>query len=70
MRITYDPKADAMYIYVREAKVARTEEMEPGVMRDLDDQGQVIGVEVLSVRQRIDKRADGWTVHVPAAQAG
>jgi hypothetical protein len=39
-------------------------------MRDLDDAGQVIGVEMLSVRRRFERRADGWTVHVPTAQAG
>lgn len=54
MRITYDPAADAMYLYLTEhaAKgpdVARTEEAAAGVMLDLDSESRVIGIEILSV---------------------
>jgi len=57
MRVTYDPAADAMYLYLMEGateepKVARTEEVAAGVMLDFDGEGQVIGVEVLSVSRR------------------
>jgi uncharacterized protein YuzE len=53
MRMTYDPAADAMYLYLTEraegAEVARTEEAAPGLMLDFDSDGQVIGIEMLSV---------------------
>jgi uncharacterized protein YuzE len=56
MRMTYDPAADAMYLYLtgRSAegvKVARTEEAAPGLMLDFDSNGRVIGTELLSVSQ-------------------
>ncbi len=57
MRMTYDPMADAMYLYLTERspgapEVARTQEVAEGLMLDLDDAGQVIGIEVLAVSKR------------------
>lgn len=53
MRIEYDPQADALYIAVQEQiYVDRSREIEPGVVVDLDNQGRVIGFEVLSVSRR------------------
>jgi uncharacterized protein YuzE len=54
MRVTYDPKADAMYLYLVERapgmfEVARTEEVTTGVMFDFDGENRVIGIEILSV---------------------
>ena len=51
---TYDPEADALYVYLasRDAKALDTREVAPGVMLDFDASGQVIGIEVLSVRAR------------------
>ena len=54
MRVTYDPTADAMYLYLTEraaegAAIARTEEVAEGVTLDFDGAGQVIGIEGLSV---------------------
>jgi uncharacterized protein YuzE len=56
MRMTYDPAADAMYLYLTErvaegASATRTEEVAPGVMLDFDGAGRVIGIEMLSVSQ-------------------
>ena len=54
MRMTYDPAADAMYLYLAEraageAEVARTEEVASGLMLDYNGDGRVIGIEMLSV---------------------
>jgi uncharacterized protein YuzE len=53
MRMTYDPAADAMYLYLTERaenpEVARTEEVAPGLMLDFDSDGRVVGIEMLSV---------------------
>jgi uncharacterized protein YuzE len=56
MRMTYDPAADAMYLYLTEgapegSKVARTVEVAAGLMLDYDSNGRVIGIEMLSVSQ-------------------
>ena len=54
MRTSYDPEADAFYARFApdRAVVSETREVAPGVMLDLDADGNMIGVEVLSVRVR------------------
>ena len=53
MKITYDPDADAMYIYLdEEAKVDSTKEIERDVIVDYDAQGKIIGVEFLFIKEK------------------
>ena len=52
MKIRYDPDADAMYISLRKDKVARTKEIDKNTIIDFDKKGQVIGVEILFVKER------------------
>ena len=54
MKIEYDQQADAMYIRLRAGTVAQSEEVRPGLVFDLDDQGSVLGIEMLDVSERID----------------
>lgn len=54
MRFEYDQQADAMYIRLRTAKVAESKEVHPGVVLELDAQGQVLGIELLDVSKRTD----------------
>jgi len=55
MRTTYDPEADAMFIWFgpEGTKSAETEEVAPGIMLDFDDDGRVIGIEELGVSGRM-----------------
>jgi uncharacterized protein YuzE len=55
MKTSYDPEADAMFLWFGpEGKnSARTQEVAPGVMLDFDEDGRVIGIEVLDVRERM-----------------
>jgi len=56
MDITYDKKADAMYIYFQKgAKIARTVELADLLMADLDKNGRVIGLEILLASSQIKK---------------
>lgn len=54
IKTSYDPEADAMFIWVGPdgAKSVETREVSPGVMLDYDDKGALIGIEVLDVRER------------------
>jgi uncharacterized protein YuzE len=58
MRTSYDPEADAMFVWFgpEGVKSAETEEVAPGVMLDVDDTGEVIGVEIMYVSQRMAQR--------------
>lgn len=52
MKIEYDKQVDALYIRIQEKDVARTQEVSDGVNLDFDEQGRLIGLEVLSASTR------------------
>ena len=52
MKIKYDPDADAMYLTLRKDKVASTKEIDENTIIDFDKNGQVIGIEILFVKER------------------
>ncbi len=45
--LTYDPEADAVYIYVGRGQVDHQEEAGPFIW-DVDTEGRVLGIEILS----------------------
>jgi uncharacterized protein YuzE len=53
MKIEYDKEADALYLGLREAAVARSEEIEEGVVVDFDEENHIVGLEVLDVSRRL-----------------
>jgi len=53
MRIIYDPLADAVSITIKKGKVAKTKEIDDNTILDYDKKGNVIGVELLFVKERI-----------------
>jgi uncharacterized protein YuzE len=57
IRTSYDPEADAMFVWFgpEGVKSAGTEEVSPGVMLDFDSDGRVIGVEILDVSERMKR---------------
>lgn len=52
---SYDPEADAMFVWFgpEGVKSAETEEVSPGIMLDFDSEGRVIGIEILDVSERM-----------------
>ncbi len=52
MRVTYDPAADALYVYVSTGEVAETREVAPNVNLDLGASGEVVGIEILGASAR------------------
>lgn len=52
MKIEYDRKVDALYIRLQEKYVSRTVEIEDGLNLDLDEKGNLIGLEVLDATER------------------
>jgi len=53
MKIEYDKEADALYLGLREVTVARSEEIEEGVVVDFDEENHIVGLEVLDVSHRL-----------------
>jgi uncharacterized protein YuzE len=52
MKIEYDQEVDALYIRLQQKYVARTLEIEEGLNLDLDENGRLIGLEVLNAAER------------------
>ena len=52
MKIEYDKEVDALYIRLQNKYVARTLEIEEGLNLDLDEEGKLIGLEVLDATER------------------
>jgi len=53
MKITFDKKADAMYIYLQSKKVFETKQITDDTIVDMDNDGNVIGIELLFVSKRM-----------------
>lgn len=49
MKKKTNPKLDMAYVQLRKGAVAKTIELRPGILMDLDKNGEVIGIEVLSL---------------------
>ncbi len=54
MKITYDKIANAVYIYLTNNKVEKTVKINDNFLLDVDKDGKVIGIEVLSASSEID----------------
>jgi len=53
MKISYDPKADALYIKFQEGSAARTRKVEEGMLMDMDQAGHLFGIEIIGMKGRI-----------------
>jgi uncharacterized protein YuzE len=53
VRVRFDQQADALYVRLDESPIAESEEVRPGVVLDLDEQGEVVGIEILRVGRRL-----------------
>jgi len=51
MKISYDEDADALYIKLKEGEVAKTKEVD--TMLDYDSQENLLGIELLFVKERM-----------------
>jgi uncharacterized protein YuzE len=71
MKISYDPKADALYIQFQEGKVGKTRKVEEGILIDLDDSGKIFGIEVIGLSQRMSIKDLGQiSFDLPLAKMG
>jgi len=55
IRVQYDAKADAMYIWLRKARYEISEELAENVILDLDKRGRIIGIEILDASKNLGK---------------
>jgi len=53
MRLKVDSKNDALYFRLDESAIVESEEIQPGVILDYDAKGNVVGIEILGLSQRV-----------------
>jgi uncharacterized protein YuzE len=53
MKIEYDKEADALYIILRDVPATDSKDLDEGVTIDLDDDGKIVGLEILDASERL-----------------
>lgn len=54
MKIEYSKDVDALYIRLREARIADSMDIEEGVTVDLDEGGHIVGLEILDASEKLE----------------
>lgn len=57
MEIRYDKQADAMYIKFLKGEFARNRKLDDFTILDLDNEGKILGIELLDVSKRMPKES-------------
>ena len=53
MKIEYSKDVDALYVKFREVKIADSMDIEEGVTIDLDENGHIVGIEILDASEKL-----------------
>ena len=56
MKVRYDPKADILYILIREGPVADTDEVDEDVWFEYDEEGNVVGIEIWNAGENVIRK--------------
>ncbi len=64
--VEFDPKVNAMYIRLSEGRVAESEPLADNIVVDLDEKGEVVGIEVLL--PKLDERQREFVARVLKAK--
>ncbi|NUQ83222.1 MAG: DUF2283 domain-containing protein [Anaerolineales bacterium] len=55
MRLKIDKENDALYLRLDESAIIASEEVQPGVILDFDEENRVVGIEILNLSSRVAK---------------
>lgn len=53
MKVHFDEQADALYLRLDDSPIVQSEEVHPGIVLDFNADNQVVGVEILRVKDRV-----------------
>jgi uncharacterized protein YuzE len=53
MRLKVDKESDALYFRLDESSIVQSEEVQPGIILDFNNEGKMVGIEILNLSQRI-----------------
>ncbi len=54
MKVTYDPEADVLRIVLSSRPIEESDENKLGVILDYDQDGNIVGLEILAASQRVE----------------
>lgn len=53
MKVHFDEAADALYLRLDDSPIVQSEEVHPGIILDFSAANQVVGIEILRVKNRV-----------------
>ncbi len=53
MKVRFDENADALYLRLDDSRIVESEEVQPGIVLDFNERNQVVGIEILRVKERV-----------------
>ncbi len=53
MKVHFDEEADTVYLRLDDSVIMESEEVQPGIVLDFNEHEQVVGVEILRVKERV-----------------
>jgi uncharacterized protein YuzE len=69
MKITHDRDANALYIRLSEGTFGHTQVINENVLLNIDNQGQLMGVELLGVSHWVDEPTQAQVVDITRPRA-
>jgi uncharacterized protein YuzE len=54
MKLTYDKETDTLLVILTKKVIDETEEIRPGVLADLDENGALVSLEILNASSKVD----------------
>ncbi len=54
MRLKISKEDDALYFRLDESSIVESEEVQPGIVLDINAEGKVVGIEILNLSQRMN----------------
>lgn len=54
MKLKIDRASDALYFRLDDSEIVESEEVRPGVILDFDAHGQMVGIQILRLSERVD----------------